>query len=54
MNAKADPQRMIATVVRVPASQLDRWKDARAESYAQHRLSFNQWLIAAIERGLTQ
>lgn len=37
--------------LRLPADALAALKDAHAESYPKHRLSFNAWMLAVIEQG---
>lgn len=54
MNAKQDPQRIISTNIRTTAAQIDAWRDAYANSYPAHRLSFNAWIIGVIEKGLVK
>lgn len=46
------PDRIITTSIRAPESQLTRWRELYASTYPSHRLSFNLWLVAAIEKGI--
>ena len=55
MNAKADPQRIIATNIRTTAAMLAQWKDDHAQAYGMpgdtYRQSFNAWIVEMIQRG---
>lgn len=38
--------------LRLPEELFTRLREEHAQSYPEHRLSFNRWLLALIERGL--
>ena len=57
MNAKTDPKRIIATLVRMPADELEQVQAEHAADFAKpgptYRQSFNAWLVRRIKGSKT-
>ena len=40
--------------LRLNSEQRDRWKEVYAQTYPQHRLGWNSWLLAMVEAGIEE
>ncbi len=54
MSNDDEPEEIYETTFRMPELTMLRLRRVYAETYADHELSWNKWLLSMTERGVTQ